>query len=119
MKRTVALAASILLAAGACSGGDGFTEVRAIAGLLDCPTTEFSYSMGEWDPGTPQAPSPEAALARLTPDQGLPPGTPRVDTEAADAVTYLFTDEDGHRLGRVAVTLTPGGWVVATTERCT
>ena len=118
MRWPAALAVSVVMAAGACFGDDGLTPVRAYAGFLDCPTAQFSASMGSWDPDTPKAPFPEAALAELTPEFGRPPGTPRVETAATDAVSYLFTDEDGHRLGRAGVVLTPGGWIVATTERC-
>ncbi len=118
MRWPAALGFSLLLAAVACSGDDALVAVRAPGGFLDCPTEQYQYMTGDWDPAAPKAPSPEAALDRLTPEIGRPAGTPGVETQTADAVSYLFADAEGHRLGRAAVVLTPGGWIVATAERC-
>ncbi|MBP1632773.1 MAG: hypothetical protein H6Q11_1061, partial [Acidobacteria bacterium] len=60
----------------------------------------------------------DEALALLTADNGRPSGSPQVESETDGNVVYLFTDPEGHRLGRVGVTLMPNGWFVGSTERC-
>jgi len=116
-----AIVALVLLAAvGGCgdSAGADLIEVAGLQGTMDCPAEQFQHSTGDWDHNAPGSPTAEAALALLTPDLGLPPGTPQVESDAPDVVRYLFIDAGGHRLGRVVIARTAGGWFVATTERC-
>ena len=95
------------------------TEVTAPTGVLDCPTEVFESSTSDVDVHAPGSPSADAALALLTVDLGRPPGDPRVEAATERQVVYLFTDQQGHRLGRVVVAQTAsGGWFVEQTERC-
>jgi len=117
MRWCVALVAIVLLGAAAC--GDGLIEVPGVLGVMDCPTEFWQRSTGEIPVDAQGSATPQEALALLTSDLGLPPGTPQVESEVPDEVVYLFTDSEGHRLGRVTVIRwQTGGWLVATTEAC-
>jgi len=115
MRGCVALVAIVLMGAAAC--GDGLIEVPGVLGVMDCPTEFWQRSTADFVADAQGSATPQEALALLT--SGLPPGTPQVESEAPDEVVYLFTDSEGHRLGRVTVIRwQTGGWLVATTEAC-
>jgi hypothetical protein len=120
MKWWTAVVGVLLAAASACgdSGEADLVEVQGVVGVMDCPSESSQYSTGDWDPNALGASTADAALALLTPGLGLPPGTSQVESDAPDEVMYLFSDLEGHRLGRVVILRTAGGWHVATTERC-
>jgi hypothetical protein len=117
MRRSAALVAIVLLSATGCSGG--LIEVPGYLGIMDCPSEFYQHSTGDFGADARGSATAQEALAMLTADMGLPPGTPQVESEAPDEVIYLFTSSEGHRLGRVlAIRLQTGGWGVADTERC-
>jgi hypothetical protein len=118
-RRSWSVALVALLALGSC--GDSIREVQTNGGgTLDCPSDTVLYAVV--DP-TPEAgePTPAEALAALTSasDPPVPSGRPEVASESDDEVVYLFTDSDGHRVGRVIVRRPlETGWSVVATERC-
>jgi len=49
----------------------------------------------------------------------VPPETPQVESESLREVVYVYTDPDGHRLGRVIVGQPyDTGWLATQVERC-
>ena len=102
------------------SSAAGLVEVEGLEGVMDCPSELVpEYTTGDWDPNAPGSSTADDALALLTPDFGLPPGTPQVESDAPDEVRYLFIDAQGHRTGWVVIARTTGGWFVGDpTERC-
>jgi hypothetical protein len=110
------VAASVLV--GAC-GPAIRTEVRTNSGgVLDCPSDTVEYSHFDYGPDAQGSATAIGALRVLTPDLGLPLGAPLVETEEDDTTTFVFTDDDGNRLGRASAVQMDGGWVVEETERC-
>jgi hypothetical protein len=118
-RRSWGVALAALLVLGSC--GDSIREVPTNGGgILDCPSDTVLYAVV--DP-TPEAgaPTPAEALAALT-SASVPPvpsGIPEVASESDHEVAYLFTNSDGHRVGRVIVRRPfEAGWSVVATERC-
>ncbi len=106
----------VLLDAGVIPAAAIRLELRGYLGVLDCPLY-WQHGTADFFEDAQGSATAEEALALLT--LGLPPGTPQVESEATDEVVYLFTDAEGHRLGRVKVVLwQTGGWLVAETEEC-
>lgn len=107
-----------LLAAGACGSG-GRTEVSTNnGGVLDCTSKTVDYAHFDYGPDAAGSATPAGSIAALTPDVGLPPGTPRVETEGSDAAVFVYTDDAGNRVGRAQAERLNNGWVVQWTERC-
>ena len=109
---------ALLLSACGNSGDGTLVHVQGYDGVMDCPSDLYERSVADISETASGSATAEEALQLLTPDLGLPPGSPKVDSDAADTVTYLFADSNGLRLGRVVVTRGTGGWFVTTTERC-
>lgn len=110
--------AGLVILASACSS-ETLYEVEGYLGVMDCPNEYWAHSIPEIPDDAPGSPTPEEALALLTSGLGRPPGTPQVESQSPEGVVYLFTDPDGHRLGRASVFLwQTGGWLVGVTERC-
>ena len=108
----------VLLDAGVIPAAAIRLELRGYLGVLDCPGY-WQHSTADFFEDAQGSPTAQEALALLTSDLGLPPGTAQVESEATDEVVYLFTDGEGHRLGRVKVILwQTSGWLVAETEEC-
>ena len=110
-----------VMAAGACRGSEGvdFREILTYNGtVLDCPTDEVNYSTFDRSVSAPGFSLPSEALSVLTPYLGLPLGTPQLESEGPQEVVYVYTDPDGHRLGRIVVVQPDTGWFVVKTERC-
>ena len=108
-------------AIGACSSsGGGLVAVQGALGVMDCPSDLHHTSYAAITADAVGSETADAALARLTTDLGLPPGVPGWESSSgtADRVVYLFRDSEGHRLGRAEVVLSPNGWFVVMTERC-
>jgi hypothetical protein len=110
-----------MLVVAACGGSsDGnLTQVRSNSGgFLDCSSETVQYSIFEPAVTAGGSSTPSDVLSLLTPDQGLPPGTPTIESETGAEVVFLFTDGDGHRLGRAVVGQLDTGWFILRTERC-
>ena len=113
------LAVALLIAGCGDASPDVLSEVQAARGFLDCPSDLVQYSTADLDVNAAGSATANAALDLLTPDLGLPPGVASVETQGGNEVVYLFSDSDGHRLGRVVVSRPgSGGWFVMSTERC-
>ena len=108
---------AVVTAAGACGGSD-LSEVQTNSGgILDCPSDTVLYAT--WDPVLgPGSSLPGEALSVLAADR-MPLGTPQMESESTREVVYVYTDADGHRLGRVMVGRPyDTGWFATRTERC-
>lgn len=115
----VLLAVGLLVVGCSDAPPDEVSEVQTRNGLLDCPSDLVQYSVTDLDVDALGSPTPDAALALLTPDLGLPTGVASVESEDVDDVVFVFTDSEGHRRGRVVVSRPgSGGWFVMATERC-
>lgn len=115
------LLAGVLVALAASVSGCGGAERSAVrtnsGGTLDCPSDTVAYFSI-----TPSleggAATPDGALALLEGDP-LPPGTAQVESEGTSEVVYVYTDSEGHRLGRVMVGQPyDTDWSALQTERC-
>jgi hypothetical protein len=118
MKRWV-LAGSILAVVTALSAcGSQLSEVQTNSGgILDCSSDTVSYAMIEPVPEAGSS-APDGALAGLG-DDLVPPGTPQVESQSLREVVFVYTDPDGHRLGRVIVGRPyDTGWLPTQVERC-
>lgn len=104
----------------ACTGSDpsGLIEIHTPMGFLDCPSDLYQIGSSEIATESIGSGTPEAALALLTADLGLPPGTPQIESQTAEEVVFLFADPEGHRLGRVGIVHFVNGWFVGTTASC-
>jgi len=112
----VVLAALLLL--GSC--GDSIREVPTNGGgILDCTSDTVLYAVIDPTPEAGAA-TPAEALAVLDPASApVPSGRPEVASESDREVVYIFTNSDGHRVGRVIVRRPfEAGWSVVATERC-
>lgn len=110
------VAVSVVVAA--CGSG-ARTEIRTDnGGLLDCTSETVEYFHMDYGPDAQGATTAANALLVLVPDRGRPPGSPQVETERVEAVTFVFTDGDQNRLGRASVIRLTNGWIVKWTERC-
>jgi len=116
--RAIAIGLTVASATLGGCGPDEGVEVQGVHGTLDCPSGFASNTVFDQAPGQPGSPSPEAALAILTPDLNRPPGDPEVESDDGGTVIFLFTDAAGHRLGRVVVSRPTATWYVDAAERC-
>lgn len=115
--RRVVAAVIVLTAFSAC--GDARSEVVTNnGGVLDCPSLAIEYAHFDRSPEAPGSSTPTRAAALLTPDLGLPPGTPTMESEGPASVVFIYTDGEGNRLGRVFVSNHDTGWFVDEVERC-
>ena len=119
--RQAVLLLIMLVVVTACSRSNpsGLIEIRGQSGgLLDCPSELWQYAVSEIATDAVGSETPQTALALLTPDLGLPPGTPQIESETAEQVVFVFNDLEGHRLGRVGIGHFDNGWFIAWNERC-
>jgi hypothetical protein len=108
----------VLLLLGGCSIGSSRQEVSTPFGYkLDCYTESITSASGQIMPGTVGSESAQQAIDTFNGD-ARPPGEPSVEAQADGKVVYVFTDEDGNRLGRLFVAETDQGWFVFQMERC-
>lgn len=84
---------------------------------LDCITESVTSASGQVMPGTVGSESAQQAIDSFNGD-ARPPGQPSIEAQAEGKVVYVFTDQDGNRLGRLFVGQTQQGWFVLQMERC-
>lgn len=121
MKRQWTLAGAVVAIAvvGACGSSGERTEIRTNnGGLLDCRSDTVEYAVFDRSLTAPGSATSADALAVLTEDIIRPPGNPEAESETTAEVVYVFTDEDGNRLGRVGIIRPETGWFVEWAERC-
>jgi len=108
---------ALIALAGGCGGAER-SEVRTNSGfILDCPSDTVLY-FGITPTVEGGAATPDDALARVTGDP-LPPGAPEVEFGTPGQVVYVFTDSEGHRLGRVIIGQPfDTRWSALQAERC-
>jgi len=109
----------VLVSAGAaCSGGGGRHAVATPFGYtLDCPTELIAYGTADLLADAVGSDSPQGAVDTF---QGWarPAGDPTIEDQTDDRAVFVFTDEDGNRLGRLVVGKTDNGWFVLQSEEC-
>lgn len=124
MKRSIRIGAvttvaMLVVAAYGGSSTENLTQIRSNSGgLLDCSSETVQYSIFEPAVTAGGSSTPTDVLSLLTPDLGLPPGTPQLESETGTEAVFLFTDTEGHRLGRAVVGQLDTGWFILRTERC-
>lgn len=118
MRRWVLGGVIAALAASVSGCGRGLSEVQTNSGgLLDCPSdTVLYFNVTPTVAGGSS--TADGALTTLV-GNPLPPGTPQLESARPGEVVYVYTDSEGHRLGRVILRQPhDADWSVLQTERC-
>jgi len=118
MKARGSAAVVVVLAASSCGMGSRSEVVTNNSGVLDCPSDTIEYADFDRSFEAPGSATPSGAFESLSPDLGLPPGTPAVEVKGPTSAVCLFTDSEGNRRGRVFVSKPETGWFIERTERC-
>lgn len=118
MRVRASIALAVALAATSCGAGPRSEVVTNNGGVLDCPSDTIEYFHFDRSFEASGAPTSAAAIESLTPDLGLPPGTPTAEIEEPSATVFVYTDSEGSRLGRVFVSKPETGWFIERIERC-
>lgn len=116
--RPVVFGVVSLLMTGGCAWSGGLREVRTPSGgFLDCPNDELSLGHSDLLEDAVGWPGPLDALLAY-PLAERRSGTPEIEDESVEEVTFVIKDPQGRRLARATVTRTERGWFVVGVERC-
>lgn len=116
--RSVLSGVVVLSLVAGCGLLSGLREVRTPSGgILDCPDDKLSLEHSDLLEEAEGWPEPLAAL-RAYPIAERRSGTPEVEEESPDEVTFVIKDPEGHRLARAVAIRTERGWFVVGVETC-
>lgn len=115
-RRRFVVAAVLALCLAVCSGGRHPIQTP-LGNTLDCPSDLVAFSTVDLLADAVGYNEPQSAAEAFT-GWGRPEGGLSIEEETGDEVTFVLTDPEGNRLGRLIVSKTDHGWFVMQAEQC-